>query len=695
MAIAQKLLIPSPTATLKKQLLTKRLRAETAPLYKRLVVVLIHPSKYDSDGYPLRFWRAVMPTNSIAVMNGLVRDALRRFEFAFLDKEVHCFSDAVTEHYDAMCELESRFPEPGTKLLVLLVGVQTNQFPRSWSLASRWRKRGAKVLIGGFHVSGLLSTLYDGIASQDPKRADIPCPHILHSDLRRLWRRNVTVCHGEAEMALSQILVDCLAERERLLYRGGTPRLEGAPLPQYRESYVRYFADGGKTTTIDAGRGCPFACSFCSIINVQGRAMRGRSVEDVVSYVREHATRHAPGATVFITDDNFARHKHWREIFDGLIRLREDKGLAFTFGIEADLASDNLKDAAGTHFLEKAARAGCSWIFMGFESLNAEDLRDVSKFQNNVAKYAAICEEARRVGIFIHAGVIIGLPHDTPESVARDAERLHELGVSIASFFMLTPLPGSEDHVRAFVAGVPMASDWNKYDTFEPAWSGNHTMSAEEWRDAYRLAWKTFYSVRNAARSVERLLGAADRAQRYNLLATLLWYWWGVNVERVHPMLSGVFRRRDRSDMRPGSLVPSNAAFALSEAHRALCYLLGIVGAIVVSTRVIVESGIAAHVAADEYDKLMRELITLRDWFRYTSRRWLPNTLGSRFGRSWLRAYWARYSALWRRDWRRPWRLVLPESLCWHALALSQALAEAICFCRGLALVAVMASRRE
>ncbi len=105
--------------------------------------------------------------------------------------------------------------------------------------------------------------------------------------------------------------------RERLapLYDFGAarPTLTSAPVPCPDPRLLRRFVRGG-LATLDAGRGCPFACSFCTIINVQGRTMRGRDAALVAAAV-ETAHRHAGTTRFFFTDDNFARHPHWREIF--------------------------------------------------------------------------------------------------------------------------------------------------------------------------------------------------------------------------------------------------------------------------------------------------------------------------------------------------------------------------------------------
>ena len=108
----------------------------------------------------------------------------------------------------------------------------------------------------------------------------------------------------------------------------------------------------GHYTSFDAGRGCPYQCSFCTIINVQGRKSRYRSADDIEKIVRSNV---AQGITrFFVTDDNFARNRNWEPIFDRLIELREE-GLPFKLFLQVDTLCHRIPN-----FIEKAARAGCN-----------------------------------------------------------------------------------------------------------------------------------------------------------------------------------------------------------------------------------------------------------------------------------------------------------------------------------------------
>jgi len=195
--------------------------------------------------------------------------------------------------------------------------VQTNQWPRAADLALEFRRRGFPVLLGGFHVSGVLELFPD------------PTPELVE-----LLEAGVTLVHGEIEEAWGSILKDALSGRLAPRYDiHERPGLQDAPLPRIPERYMRRFAYP-HMATVDVGRGCPFNCSFCSIINVQGKAMRNREPQEIVRVVRENWKRGID--YYFFTDDNFSRNPCWEEVFDGLIRLREEEGVEIDFIMQVD-----------------------------------------------------------------------------------------------------------------------------------------------------------------------------------------------------------------------------------------------------------------------------------------------------------------------------------------------------------------------
>lgn len=614
----------------------------------RVVVILIKPAHYDPDGFVYRFRRGVLPSNSLAAMHTLTAQALAGIVPAGVRTELYVLEDGVQRHARQLQRLARRFPEPGTRLIVGLVAVQTAQFPRACDLISQWQSRGAACVIGGFHVSGSIAALHDGIA--DSRRPGIPCPGTMPPEIQQLLDRGVVVFHGEAENLWPQVLRDLLHATPQPLYRGGQPPLHNAPLPDYPSGYFQgSFATA--IQTFDTGRGCPFACSFCTIINVQGRQPRFRDPRAILQRVRRICEQTGQ-ALFFLTDDNFARNPCWETILDGLIELRR-QGYDIRFMVEADLACGNLKN-----FLPKLAAAGCSQIFMGVESLNPANLRGAGKHQNQVDRYARLFERCHEQGILVHAGYIIGLPHDTPESVRRDIKRLFELGVDQASFFMLTPLPGSEDHVRLHQAGAAIDADYNRYDSFQPAMD-HPAMSRQQWTAAYRDAWRSFYSVGNMVTALRR---CRHRARRWDLLCNYVWYRWSFATEATHPMIAGFYRYRPYGQRRRTAAPLSWPRYVGQELWRHARYLGRFLAEFYVFQFVVFETELVPALTEGQ-ELLGGRLRGIGDWYR--------RTFGRVMSRKWLNGFWINYA-------RNRWQLLNPLRVRWHLEMLPHAATEVI-----------------
>jgi len=498
---------------------------------QRLSVVLIKPSHYDDDGYVIQWLRSAIPSNTLGVLNGLALDCNAR---RILGEDVEICVSAFDE-----CNTRIR-PEriarqlAGQRALVFMVGVQSNQFPRAMDVARPLRKAGIPVCIGGFHVSGCLSMLPE-----------------LTPELRGAMDLGISLFAGEAEeQRLDQILRDAWEGTLKPLYNylADLPSIDGAPLPMLPDSTIR--CTMGNFTTFDASRGCPFLCSFCTIINVQGRKSRRRSAEDVEQVIRQNL---AQGINrFFITDDNFARNPDWEKIFDGIIAMREQEKLNIKFTIQVDTMCHRLP-----RFIEKAGRAGVRRVFIGLESINPESLAGARKKQNKIAEYRNMLLQWKRAGAIVFAGYIIGFPEDTAESVARDIGIIQrELAIDLLEPHALTPLPGSEDHQKLYNAGVYLDPDLNKYDV-EHVTTPHARMSAEEWTKAYKDSWKQFYSLEHMETVLRR--AAATGISVENMWALLLWFHGCVVLEDVHPLQGGLVRRKYRKDRRP--TLPRENAF--------------------------------------------------------------------------------------------------------------------------------------
>jgi hypothetical protein len=467
----------------------------------------------------------MIPSNSLAALYGIAADCAERQVLG-----AHVAIDIVaideTNTRVDVPALLARVRRHGNFGMVGLVGVQSNQYPRALDIARPFREAGISVVIGGFHVSGCLSML-DGRAV----------------DLDACRDLGIALFAGEAEGRLDQVLCDAAAGRLAPEYNfiKDLPGLQGTPVPFLPKRSLKRTL--GLSTTFDAGRGCPYQCSFCTIINVQGRKSRYRSADDV-----EHLVRLNWAAGVhkfFITDDNFARNKEWEAIFDRLISLREKDGIPLGLMIQVDTLCHRIPN-----FVEKAKQAGVTRVFIGLENINPDNLAAAKKRQNKITEYRKMLLAWRAQGIMTFAGYILGFPADTAETIRRDIAIIQkELPLDALEFFCLTPLPGSEDHQVLWNKGIAMDADLNRYDV-EHVCTAHPKMTKTEWEGIYREAWSLYYTPEHMATILRR--AAATGIPMNSLIKALVPFATTAHLENVHPLQGGLLRLKRRSERRPG-----------------------------------------------------------------------------------------------------------------------------------------------
>ncbi|MGA2260971.1 MAG: radical SAM protein [Acidobacteriota bacterium] len=500
---------------------------------RRFCLVLIKPSHYDDDGYVIQWFRSAMPSNSLAVLYGLALECAEQKVLGDdVELEIHAYDETNTR---IRPERIASLVEAAEAGMVMLIGVQSNQFPRALDIAAPLRQRGITVAIGGFHVSGTVAML----AGRD-------------ADVRRAAEMGISLFAGEAEGRLGQVLRDAADGRIEPFYNfmNDLPGLEGAAIPLLPAERVKRTA--GANTTFDAGRGCPYHCSFCTIINVQGHKSRCRTPDDVARIVRANLAQGIH--SFFVTDDNFARNKDWEAILDRLIRLREVDKLRIKFTIQVDTLCHKLPN-----FIEKAARAGVKRVFIGLENINPDSLIGARKPQNKITEYRKMLLAWKRAGVLTWCGYILGFPNDTPESILHDIQVIQkELPVDLLEFFCLTPLPGSEDHRKLQEAGIAMDTDMNKYDVAH-ATTEHPRMSRAEWEQAYRSAWEAYYSTEHIETVLRRAV--ATGCSPGKAFFYMVWFKSCVRIEKVHPLEGGLLRLKYRRDRRSGQPLESAGLF--------------------------------------------------------------------------------------------------------------------------------------
>jgi len=490
----------------------------------RFQLVLIKPSHYDDDGYVIRWWRTLIPSNSLAAVYGLARDCARQRVLG-PDVDIDIVVIDETNARVNIPRLVRRLGRHNNFGMIGLVGVQSNQYPRALDIARPFRAAGIPVVLGGFHVAGCIAML-DGRAV----------------DLDRARNMGVTIFAGEAEGRFDALLRDAASGMLKPQYdfMQDLPDISGTPIPFLPRKYVTRTA--GTNTSFDAGRGCPFQCSFCTIINVQGRKSRFRTPDDIEQVVRENW---AQGINkFFITDDNFARNREWEAIFDRLAKLREVDKIPVGCMIQVDTLCHKIPN-----FIAKAKCAGVTRVFIGLENINPDNLIAAKKRQNRISEYRKMLLAWKAQGIFTYAGYILGFPSDTPSSIRRDIDIIQrELPLDIVEFMMLTPLPGCEDHKILWQHGIDMDPDLNKYD-LEHAVTDHRSMTRAEWQAIYNEAWSRYYTRDHVEVLLRR--GAAKGISLASLIKVLVPFMTMVQLEGVHPLQAGLFRLKRRKERRP------------------------------------------------------------------------------------------------------------------------------------------------
>lgn len=345
---------------------------------------------------------------------------------------------------------------------------------QAYRLADRYRALGVRVVAGGPHVSYWTEEA------------------LQHVD---------AIVVGEAESVWRQVLGDCERGTLQRVYRGTPAPLVGLPTPRYDLLENRFVVP----RVLQATRGCPFSCSFCTVPDLNP-GFRVRPVDDVI---RDIATTHFDhwwqNRVAWFWDDNLLVQRAWAKDL-----LRELAGLDRYWLTQASI--DIVKD---DELLAAMERSGCIGIFLGIESLDDCDLRRVGKRQNKAREYAAAIAKLHDRGICVMAGFISGFDDQTPESIVATADRLDAIGVDVPFLSILTPFRGTPLYDEQLRAGrILRDRDWGHYNgysvAFQPA-----KMTPEQLLRAHRELWNRAFSPSHVA---ERLSRGARQLGRGGLM---------------------------------------------------------------------------------------------------------------------------------------------------------------------------------
>jgi len=336
-----------------------------------------------------------------------------------------------------------------------LIGISFMTFnaPRAYEIADRLRAAGKTVVVGGYHPSLL------------PDEAQ------RHADC---------VCVGEAEGTVPQMIADFRRGALKPRYTSGPVSLAGLPIPD--RSLIR----GARYAPVDAvqaTRGCPNTCSFCSITSFFHHRFRTRPVDEVIAELR------TLGSHLLFMDDNLtATRTYALQLFERMAPL----GKTWFSQCSIRIAYDN-------RLLEAAAASGCRGLFIGLESLSQQNLASWGKKTNNSSEYEWAIRRIHEHGIGVIPGIVLGYDGDTTATFDQTLDFLLRTNVDALQATVLTPFPGTPLFDEMAGQGRIIDRDWAHYDfrhvVFEPK-----RISARELQAGHDYVLTEFYSWANSAR---------------------------------------------------------------------------------------------------------------------------------------------------------------------------------------------------
>lgn len=468
---------------------------------RQLRVVILKPSKYMADGHVERFRRGFMPNSTVPYMRSMTPPVVGETPV-----EVHTVDEYV--HTDLRYLSLLNRPQGGRTLLAL-VGVQSHQFHRALDLAAYARSRGCMAVIGG--------------------------PHVMTCDTSILHGRGVSFAQAEAELVWSEILHDATGGELQPVY-GRDQRWQQeikAPIviPPSREDLGRYVIP---MLGLYPARGCPFLCNFCSVTKIAGRKIRSQSIDTTLASLR--AAKAAGVRTIMFTSDNFNKYPEAETLLGAMI----DEQLGLEFFVQCDT-----QIARQEQMVELLAKAGCFQMFIGVESFNRQVLRAAHKGQNRPETYKDIVRLCREYGISSHFSNIIGFPQNGEQEVHEHLQVLREMDPTWASFYILCPIPGTEQYDDFLAQGLITEMNLDRFDTTCLTWR-HPSLSRERLSELLFECYRKFFSLRHTLRNFKnevslRKEGAVARSAGNLAMSMFSRYcaW-----RRTHPMSGGIKRLR-------------------------------------------------------------------------------------------------------------------------------------------------------
>src|SRR5437899_11076304 len=332
---------------------------------------------------------------------------------------------------------------------LVVIQVYITSARRSYELADHYRRRGAKVVLGGLHVTSL------------PDEAAAHADHIFSGPGEDTWPRFL-------DDLRRGVPVTRYASRDRTL----------AALPPIRRDLIKrhlYLVPN----SIVVSRGCPHVCDFCYKVAFfqGGKQFYTMEVDRALAEIDR-----LPGRHVYFLDDHlFGDARFAAALFEGM------RGMGRLWQ-----AAGTVSSVLRPGLLEKAAASGLRSLFVGFETLNPEALRAQRKAQNLHRDYGAAIRRLHDLGVMVNGSFVFGMDEDDDSVFDRTVEWAIANGVETATFHILTPYPGTALFQRMEAEGRILHRDWDLYDTRHVVFR-TRRMTSEALESGYWRAYRDFY----------------------------------------------------------------------------------------------------------------------------------------------------------------------------------------------------------
>jgi radical SAM superfamily enzyme YgiQ (UPF0313 family) len=447
-------------------------------------ILFVSPTRLNASGKPVKYRKAFIPPLALAILDGLTPD----------HHNTQIVDDIVED-----IDFEGSYD-------LVAISAMTIQVERAYQIADAFRDRGVKVIMGGMHPT---------VLPEEAKQ---------HAD---------SIVIGEADNIWEQVLDDCENNALKDFYQDESfPDLQRLVIPKWDNLNLGIYAKrlGAKLPLmpIFTTRGCPLGCKFCSVTKFFGKSIRVKPVSHVVKEIE------SIGATeYFFVDDNITCNLGYsRELFQALAgrNLNWMSQISTTVMKNPDL-------------IDLAAKAGCSGLLIGIESLSQSSLNTVNKGFNKVEQYEEMIARMQKNGIKPFLSFIFGFDEDTPDQFRYTVEFCKKNKIGVATFWILTPLPGTELFAEMEAAGRIEYDNWSMFDltnvVFQPK-----NFSKQQLYDSYWKSYKELLSTKNIVNSIWHDVRTSNRPVRDFLTGVFIQTYFKKKVYSFdHPISGGIGMR--------------------------------------------------------------------------------------------------------------------------------------------------------